>query len=104
MQINQRLFYYADPYSLNVDLIPRTNADGCPKNTLYKVLYGLGSCRCEDHCSWELCRLTVPPKQCIIDTYSVWQWDDKIRAWVAQVNQSKICYTVKTYNTPPCRM
>ena len=75
------------PYSGNVELIPRVNADGCIGNTLYKK--GFGSCSCEDHCGWDLCRLTLPPMECIEGTFSEWQWDDKKLAWVAQIKTGK---------------
>ena len=74
-------------------LIPRPNTNGCPKNTFYKraIHFKTGSkvdtCSCEEHCAWDLCRLTVPPKECIMGTNSQWQWDKFKNAWVSQTNQ-----------------
>ena len=85
---------YLASYSLDVDLIPRPNEHGCPSQTSYKE--GIGSCNCEDHCSWDLCRLTVPPTRCIEGTNSEWHWDDTKSAWVAQVNTSTICSAIIT--------
>ena len=70
-------------YAVDVELIPRSKTNGCPKNTQYKN--GLGSCSCEDHCGWDICRLVVAPRGCIEGTYSEWQWDHMKHAWVAQV-------------------
>ena len=70
-------------YSVNMDLIPRSNEKQCPKNSYYKE--GLGSCSCEDHCGWDVCRLTDPPDECILGSYSKWQWDILKNGWVAQV-------------------
>ena len=81
-------------YSVIVELIPRVNVEGCIGNTRYKS--GLGSCSCEDHCGWDLCRLTLPPTKCIEGTYSEWQWDDKKRAWIAQIKQGEIYSTTIT--------
>ena len=68
---------------MDVDLIPRSKIRQCPTNTQYKD--GLGTCICEDHCGWDLCRLTVPPEDCISGTHGKWQWDKVKRAWVAQI-------------------
>ena len=51
---------------------------------------GFGTCSCEDHCGWDLCRLTIPPMECIKGTHSEWQWDDTKRAWIAQVKPGMI--------------
>ena len=75
-------------YSIDVDLIPRSSVDGCPKDTIYKA--GVGSCSCEDHCGWDVCRLIDAPLECIIGTNSEWQWDYVKSAWVAQISQGNI--------------
>ena len=78
-------------YSVNIDLIPRPNSDGCPNRGQYKTSQGLdGSCSCEDHCSWDMCRIAVAPTECLKGTYSEWQWDYVKKAWVAQVTQGNI--------------
>ena len=59
--------------------------DECRRNTLYKD--GLKTCSCEDHCGWDVCRLEVPPVECLTGTYSEWKWDYMKNAWVAQVTQ-----------------
>ena len=66
-----------------VDLIPRRNDYHCPKNSIYKE--GLGSCSCEDHCGWDVCRLVKAPDECIQQIFSEWQWDTIKHGWVAQV-------------------
>ena len=78
-------------YSVNIDLIPRPNADRCPSRMHYKTSQDInGSCSCEDHCSWDMCRLVVPPMECLMEIYSEWQWDYVKKAWVAQVIQGNI--------------
>ena len=80
-------------YSVNIDLIPRANADGCPVGWDYKTNQGLnGSCSCEDHCSWDMCRIAVAPMECLMGTYSAWQWDYVKRAWEAQVIQGIVVF------------
>ena len=81
-------------YSLEVDLIPRAKENECPRNTQYKK--GLGTCSCEDHCGWDLCRLVVAPWACIEATHSKWWWDNTKAGWVAQVTQGNIV-SIKTY-------
>ena len=72
----------------NSELIPVLPQGGCPANT-----YGCSgndcnrpqSCFCEEHCSWETCRLADSPENCLNDVKSVWSWDVKKHFWVAQV-------------------
>lgn len=69
-------------------LIPRLPVGGCPNNT-----YGCSgndcnrpnSCFCEDHCSWETCRLVASPEECLKHVDSMWSWDAKKHFWVAQI-------------------
>ena len=84
--------------SLPSELIPRVHwSNGCPTNTQYKRLCYTTkanceiseTCSCEEHCAWNLCRLTVPPHDCILETNSEWQWDTSKNAWVAQIIQGK---------------
>ena len=66
-----------------MDLIPRRNGKQCPKNTVFRE--GLGTCSCEDHCGWDVCRLVKAPNECISETFGEWQWDRIKNGWVAQV-------------------
>lgn len=68
---------------MELDLIPRSEVNECPRNTQYKD--GIRTCSCEDHCGWDLCRLVKAPDDCIVGTHSEWQWDHVQTAWVAQV-------------------
>ena len=63
-------------------MIPRRPKTGCPNDTFD----GLSTCFCEDHCSWEVCRLINPPYNCIsnIQGKVVWAWDTIGETWVAQ--------------------
>ena len=44
-----------------------------------------GMCFCEDHCSWEICRLHRAPHKCLSTADSNWVWDSKNMYWVAQM-------------------
>ena len=68
--------------NINESLIPKPPADGCPQGTFNS----LNTCYCEDHCSWETCRLLNPPQNCLsnIANESVWAWDSQKDVWVAQ--------------------
>ena len=57
----------------------------CPNGTFH----GLHTCFCEDHCSWQACRLLDPPHNCLssFNTDVVWAWDFDQMYWVAQGNR-----------------
>ena len=67
-------------------MIPKPSKTGwmekCPPGTFN----GRHTCFCEDHCSWETCRLINPPSNCIssIGHATVWARDEMKDAWVAQ--------------------
>ena len=46
----------------------------------------LSTCYCEDHCSWDSCKLFHPPLHCLehMNGDAVWGWDTKKEVWVAQ--------------------
>ena len=62
-------------------MIPSRPASNCPSGTYN----GLHTCFCEDHCSWETCRLQFPPHNCLlgIGKQATWAWDSIKSAWVA---------------------
>ena len=64
------------------ELIPKRPASGCPFGTFDS----LNTCFCEDHCSWETCRLISPPSSCLstLDGEAIWAWDNVNDVWVAQ--------------------
>ena len=70
-------------YSVREDLIPRPINNQCPRNSYY--MDDIDSCNCEDHCGWRLCRLVEPPDECILGTFSKWEWDNVKNGWIAQV-------------------
>ena len=59
-------------------LIPTRPSKGCPKCTFE----GKSTCFCEDHCSWNICRMNTPPKDC--PKVGSWIWDFSGMYWVAQ--------------------
>ena len=68
--------------SAKKDMIPKRPSYGCPKGTFD----GVTTCYCEDHCSWEACRLLNPPLNCLSNMKEdgVWAWDSIQKFWVAQ--------------------
>ena len=64
------------------ELIPKRPDNGCPEGTFDSWQ----TCFCEDHCSWEVCRLVNPPQSCLskIDGKTEWGWDNLTEAWAAQ--------------------
>ena len=73
-----------------VEIIPKRPASGCPSGTFDSM----NTCFCEDHCSWEACRLINPPHNCLtrIDGEAIWFWDAVNDAWVAQGIMHTKCY------------
>ena len=63
-------------------MIPKIPESGCPLGTFK----GIDTCFCEDHCSWEICRLINPPYGCLsrIGVEVYWLWDNNEDAWAAQ--------------------
>lgn len=66
---------------------------GCPKEAVHcqmpKALEKFmcpATCYCEDHCSFERCKLDVPPKGCLngLPLEPTWSWDSRQNYWVAQ--------------------
>ena len=61
------------------DRLLKRPSSGCPNGTLE----GLTTCFCEDHCSWEQCRLETPPNNCLPRTNTAWIWDLEKKFWGA---------------------
>ena len=64
----------------NQSLVPIRPNDGCPKGTID----GITTCFCEDHCSWNVCRLKHPPINCPM--VMSWRWYSEGMHWMAQSN------------------
>ena len=75
-------------HSLFVNLIPRSDQQDCPLNKHYRARFG--TCSCDNHCSWDVCRSIVPPLDCILGTDSNWIHDNVKNAWVAQLGSTLI--------------
>ena len=77
----------------------------CPENTV--GCYGFGcpnTCFCEEHCSWEKCRLEEPPKGCIESLGGVWVKNSVENYWTAkfigtQIYDSCFSYENQYYNS-----
>ena len=76
----QHFIFLGRDYNLDVSLIPRSSKNDC---ATYRER--LGTCTCDDHCSWDLCRLSNPPDDCLLGTNSKWKWDKRKKAYVAQI-------------------
>ena len=71
--------------SLGLRPIPKRQENGCPNGTQD----GKTTCFCEDHCSWNMCRLSEPPT-CQLDfetTKVEWAWSPSKSNWIAQGRQ-----------------
>ena len=51
--------------------------EGCPIGTFD----GISTCFCEDHCSWEICKLDKAPSSCLPDKNFHWSWDSESLYW-----------------------
>ena len=70
------------------NLIPKRHHGECPSNTYGKSGDDYTSpqnCYCEEHCTWEACRLLDSPEDCVSHVGSFWSWDSKKRFWIAQI-------------------
>ena len=65
---------------IDPDLIPKRPSTGCPEGTFD----GETTCFCEDHCSWNVCRLQFPPDYCSTSQKSPWAWNTQGKFWVVQ--------------------
>ena len=70
-------------YRLYVSLIPRSSKHDCLPNKVHRERFG--TCSCDAHCSWDLCRSSIPPSECLLDTDLTWELDSVKNAWVAQL-------------------
>ena len=77
-------------YDLNVSSIPHAFDVNCEISAGYRTRFGV--CTCDDHCSWDLCRLLEPPDDCLLRTNSEWIWDSLKNAYVAQIIEGIFVY------------
>ena len=86
IKIQTTYHYSLEPtkdYGLNISSIPRSSKENCAIKATYRPRFGV--CTCNEHCSWDLCRVSDPPNDCLWGTGSEWQWDDLKNAYVAQI-------------------
>ena len=65
---------------MDATIIAPRPTDGCPINTID----GIDTCFCEDHCSWNKCRLAKPPNKCLENTVFEWKWNLVENHWTAK--------------------
>ena len=63
-----------------IPMIPKRPDSGCPSGTYD----GMDTCFCEDHCSWNKCRLAKPPNKCLENTVFEWKWNLVENHWTAK--------------------
>ena len=85
-----RISVKGSDYSLDVNKIPHPPKHGCLRNQIYRERFG--TCSCDAHCSWDLCRSSNPPSQCLLGTRSKWILDNAKDAWVAQIIEGNIIH------------
>ena len=73
---------FLSDYGLDTRLIPQSHKNDCPMTSKYRARFGV--CSCNSHCSWDLCRMIIPPTDCLLRIRSTWNWDQNKSAWVAQ--------------------
>ena len=76
--------------------IPSRPENGCPTTNF--GCYGNdcnhpNKCFCEEHCSWDMCRLFEPPDMCLIEVKGRWIWDSEKGYWVAQLGGRNELYS-----------
>ena len=80
-------------------VIPKRPNIGCPPNTYGCIGYNCSTqqkqnCFCEEHCSWQICRLDKVPDECLAEVDGSWIWDATNSYWVAQITgEKKILYS-----------
>ena len=83
---SNKLLIPATDYRLDSSLIPRPFDGNCLSNNVYRERFG--TCGCDIHCSWDLCRSLSPPSDCLLNTESEWKFDSVKDALVAQLLES----------------
>ena len=63
--------------------LPLRPYDGCYEGTIDNGF----TCFCENHCSWEICRLNVPPSECLPTNNTKWVWNSEKLHWSLQGNK-----------------
>ena len=67
---------------MKLDIATDRPTNGCPVGT-----YGCedvicpNTCFCEEHCSWNSCKLKNPPMSCIFHANSKWEYDHHTHFW-----------------------
>ena len=74
----------------------KSKDDDCPDGTpatfigydpsVNRLKFEIYTCLCEDHCTWESCRLYDVPDECLVGTNSTWFWDSIKLTWVAKLS------------------
>ena len=74
------ILFNATGNSIDKTLFLKRPKNGCPDGTFD----GMTTCFCENHCSWEVCRLVTPTTNCLISANAFWNWNTAKDAWVAK--------------------
>ena len=74
------LLSFVSEFSIKTELNPSYSPNKCPSDTFD----GKSTCFCEDHCSWNVCRLGKPTNYCSTNLRNPWGWDSSRKHWVIQ--------------------
>ena len=77
-------------YGLQMNMLPHSSQAACLQTNIYRARFG--TCSCDTHCSWDLCRSSNPPPECLLGTDSVWKLDNAKDAWVAQILEGNVSH------------
>ena len=72
--------YYIYPTALRRNIRQGPFSPPCP----YGLNFKDSTCFCEDHCSFDICRLEIPPDYCLAGINGWWAWNSIQMYWMAQ--------------------
>ena len=74
-------------------MIPRSLENDCLPNKINRKRFD--TCSCDAHCSWDVCRTSIPSSECLLGTYSIWKPDHVKNSWMAQrINGNNIDFSL----------
>ena len=68
-------------YSLQTSLILTSSTGNCLSDQIHRKRFW--TCSCDAHCSWDLCRSSTLPSDCLPDGNTKWIFDSVKNGWVA---------------------
>ena len=62
---------------------PHASNEECEVSAAYRMRFRV--CSCNEHCSWDTCRVSEPPEDCLLGANNEWKWDNLKNSYVAQI-------------------